>query len=182
MKRTLPVIGQKLIYQGRVVRLEELQLRAPDGKPIKRELIRHYGSAVIVPMLDKNHFVLVYQYRVACHGYMLEFPAGTKERNESPLACAKREIVEEINYKAGKWTKLGKFYPAPGVSTELMHMYLATDLAPKIGKMDDDEWLETRVVSRKELRQQIDRGQIVDAKTVIGFFLLLEYEKTHGPR
>lgn len=177
MKKTLPTVGQKLIYQGRVVRLEELKLRAPDGTYIKRELIRHYGSAVIVPLLDRDHFVLVYQYRVASNSYMLEFPAGTKERNESPLACAKREIVEEINYSAGKWVKLGKFYPAPGVSTELMHMYLATDLKPETGKMDDDEWLETRVLTRRELRRQIDQGKIVDAKTVIGFLLLLEHEK-----
>jgi len=178
MKKTLPIISQKLIYEGLVVRLEKIKLRAPDGSRITRELIRHHGSAVIVPLLDRDHFVLVYQYRVACNGYMLEFPAGTKERNESPLACAKREIVEEINYRANKWVKLGKFYPAPGVSTELMHMYLATNLKPQAGQMDDDEWLETRVLTRRELRHKIDKGEIVDAKTVIGFFLLLEHEKS----
>ncbi len=64
MRKTLPIVAQKLIYQGRVVRLEEIKLKAPDGSHIKRELIRHGGSAVIVPLLDQDHFVLVHQYRV----------------------------------------------------------------------------------------------------------------------
>ena len=134
------------------------------------DVIFHPGASVIVPMLSKNEFVLIRQYRTACAKVIWEFPAGTLEKNESPIHCAKREIIEETGYAAKKWKKLGTFYPAPGISTELMHLFLAAHLVPKRMSLDQDEFIQRKVVSLKTLQKMIADGTIVDAKTIVGFF------------
>lgn len=177
MKTNIRELERKSIYQGRVFRLESVRLQGPNKREFEHQVIRHPGAAVIVPQLDQDLFVLVRQFRSPIKKVLWEFPAGTLESNESPLACAKREIAEETGYEAKRWKKLARFYPEPGISTELMHLYLACDLKPAPRELDMDEFLERKVLSFQRLREMILNGTIEDAKTMLGFFYLCEYLK-----
>ena len=158
------------IYRARIFELKEVTMRAPDGHCFRHDVVFHPGAAVIVPVLKGNRFVLIKQYRTAVGHVIWEFPAGTLEAGEAPLACAKREIVEETGFHARKWQKLVSFYPAPGISTEFMHIFLASDLIPKQIELDKDEFIETEIVPFRRLQKMILDGTIVDAKTMLGFF------------
>ena len=171
------ILSKQLIHRGRVFKLKKVNLCAPDGRRFQHDVIYHPGAAVIVPVLKTGEFVLVRQYRTATNKMLLEFPAGTLEEGEAPLECAKREIVEEINYEAKQWKKLVTFYPAPGISSELMHVFLASDLRSKHGIVDKDEFLKPRIVTYQGLRKMILTGKILDAKTIIGFFYYGCYRK-----
>jgi ADP-ribose pyrophosphatase len=166
----LQILKRTPVYQGRVFKLEQVQLLGPNGKKFQHDVICHGGAAVIVPVLKNKFFLMVEQFRTAINGPLLEFPAGTLEKGEPPLSCAKREIVEEAGYEAKRWKKLVSFYPAPGISTELMHIFLATDLHPKQGVPDSDEFLKLKIVPIKELERSIRLGKIKDGKTIVGFY------------
>ena len=158
-----------LIHRTRLFDLRAVRMRAPDGRRFRHQIICHPGAAVIVPVLPGNRFVLVRQFRTAVGQKIWEFPAGTLEKKETPLACAKREIIEEIGYRAKTWKKLVSFYPAPGISTELMHVFVATDLVPDKMVLDEDEFIEKRIVSFSRLQKMVFNGTMVDAKTMLSF-------------
>ncbi len=160
----------KPIHRGRIFTLKSVHMRAFNGRKFRHDIMFHPGAAVVVPVLKGERFVLVKQFRTALRKAIYEFPAGTLEPNEAPLACAKRELAEETGFGAKKWKKLGSFYPAPGVSTEFMRLYLAAGLEPKPGLTDTDEFLEPRVIPFRRLQRMIRDGTIKDAKTIIGFF------------
>src|SRR3989338_3699790 len=122
-KNKFKILTRRKIYQGRIFTLNSVVLRTPDKRLIHHDVVYHPGAAVIVPVLKTGELVLVRQYRTPVDSVLLEFPAGTLEKAEPPLACAKREIVEEIGYEAKKWMKLAAFYPAPGISSEVMHLF-----------------------------------------------------------
>ncbi len=183
-KRTLKPgfkkIASNLIYRARIFELKAVTMSAPDGHRFRHEVIFHPGAAVIVPILKGERFVLIKQYRAATNRVIWEFPAGTLEHREAPLACAKREIVEETGFQARKWRKLVSFYPAPGISTEFMHIFLASDLIQKKTELDKDEFIETEIVSFKRLQKMMLDGTIVDAKTMIGFFYYCQKYRRNG--
>lgn len=158
------------IHRSRIFTLRSVLMRAFNGRQFCHDIMFHPGAAVIVPVLSDGRFVLVKQFRTAVKKAIYEFPAGTLEAGEAPLECAKRELIEETGFFAKKWHKLGSFYPAPGVSTEQMHLYLAGGLSPKNGLSDTDEFLEPKIMSFNRLQKMIQNGTIMDAKTIIGFF------------
>ena len=164
------LVESKTIYRGRIVRLvkDRFILNAAKNKLVTREILRHPGAAVIVPYADKKNLLLIRQFRYAAQGDLWEIPAGTLEKGEAPLVCAKRELEEETGFKARRWTLLGRFLPAPGISDEMMTLYRAEDLRPGRKNLDHDEWIESQVVSVKKARQMIRRGLIRDAKTIAG--------------
>ncbi len=170
MKNDFKRLGTKLIYKARLFDLKKVRTRRVNGHEFVHDVIFHPGAAVIVPMLSKKEFVLIRQYRTACEQVIWEFPAGTLEKGESPINCAKREIIEETGYAAKTWKKLGTFYPAPGISTELIHLFLAMDLVSKKMDLDQDEFIQKKIVSGQDLKKMISSGTILDAKTIIGFF------------
>ncbi|MBI4395055.1 MAG: NUDIX hydrolase [Candidatus Omnitrophica bacterium] len=180
-RKSFVQISAKQIYQARLFKLIAVKMRAPDGHQFQHEIIFHPGAAVIIPLLGKDQFVLVRQYRTAVRKVIWEFPAGTLEQGEAPLACAKREIIEETGFKAKRWKKIGSFYPAPGISTEFMHIFLATQLAPADMSLDCDEFIERRIVSFQRLQNMILSGKIIDGKTIIGFFYYVQKHRSkHG--
>jgi len=121
--------------------------------------------------------VLVKQYRFAASGRILEFPAGTVEPNEDPATTIRREIEEETGYRARQWQSLGKFILAPGYSDEIIYAFLATDLEKLEGpqNLDEDEDLETVLMSPEELDRAILNGQPIDSKSISSFFLAKPY-------
>ena len=148
-------------------------VRWPNGKRLSRDLILHDGISVVLPLLDSNHVILIRQYRYGAGKILWEIPAGTIDDGESPLACAKREIEEEIGYRARRWKKLTSCFASPGFSTELIHCFLASDLVKSAPRLEDDEILETKIVSMNRLQSMIRRRQIRDAKSLVPLLYFL---------
>ncbi|HZU26651.1 MAG TPA: NUDIX hydrolase [Bryobacteraceae bacterium] len=141
----------------------------PDGFEIKRYIVQHPGSAVMLAADEKNRILLVRQYRLPARASLWELPAGKVDDGETPLAAAKRELREETGYRARKWRKLISFYPSPGYVAEKMTIYEATALTAGPPKNMDDERIEIRWFSVSELEHSISTGMIVDGKTMIGY-------------
>lgn len=169
-KKPYRLVDSKEIYRGHVVRLvkDRFILRRDPGKLVTRELVDHPGAVVIVPYLSKDRLLLIRQFRYAARGDLWEIPAGTLEKGEATLACAKRELEEETGFRAKKWTLLTRFFPAPGISNELMTLYRAEGLTPGKKDLDHDEWIEHEAVSVRRARRMIREGRIRDGKTIAG--------------
>lgn len=144
--------------------------RLPNGRTINLELVDHPGAVLIVPFITRDRVILLRQFRPVISAYIFELPAGTLEKDESPLACARREVIEETGYAADKLTRLGVIYPVPGYSTEKITMYKAEGLQAR-GELacEPDEVIETIVVTRKAVRELFRAGKIIDAKTICAF-------------
>ena len=162
------IIRTESIYEGRVVRLALLDVQLPDGKLAKRELVRHPGAVAIVALDAAQHILLVRQFRIAAGQVLLEIPAGTLEPNESPLACAERELQEETGFHPGTIEPIGGIYVAPGYTTEFIHLYYATDLTASRLDGDADEFIEVERVPLTEALAMIERGDIIDGKSIAG--------------
>lgn len=173
------LLKQRLVYQGRKFNFEVSSLRLPNKSEGEWECIRHPGGALAVPVTPEGKLVLVRQYRFAMQGRLLEFPAGTVEHHEDPQETIQREIEEETGYRAHKWQKLGEFPVAPGYSDELIYAFLAQDLEKlkTPPSQDDDEDMETVLMTPQELEQAILAGEPVDAKSISSFFLARPFLK-----
>lgn len=140
----------------------------PNGKVRETEYIRHRGSAVIIPLIDENTIILEKQFRPIIGKWVYELPAGTIEEGEPPEITAKRELIEETGYDAETLIHLIDFYPSPGVSTELMHLFLAKGLKFVGSKPEEYEVIEIEKKSLDEALEMIKNHEIEDAKTIIG--------------
>jgi ADP-ribose pyrophosphatase len=159
-------------YKSDIFRVTEDHAKEPKGGfEIKRAIVQHGGSAVMLAVDDKKRILLVRQYRLPARDYLWELPAGRLDKGEKPLQAAKRELKEETGYTASKWSKLVSFFPSPGYVSEKMHVFAAEKLTKGKATPMEDERIETKWVTRKALSKLIDGGKIVDAKTLIGFFL-----------
>jgi len=164
------ILHSEEIYSGRVVRLSVATVRLPNGKEAIRELIQHPGAVAIVALDEAQNVLLVRQFRLAAGRVMMEIPAGTLDPEETPLICAERELQEETGYRPGKLESLGGIYVAPGYTTEFIHLFLASDLSESRLDMDDDEFIEASRVPLTEALAMIERGEIIDGKSITGLF------------
>ena len=171
------LLKQRLFFQGRKFSFEVNRLRLPNGVEGDWECIRHPGGALAVPITPDGKLVLVRQYRFAACGRLLEFPAGTVETHEDPEATIRRELEEETGYRAHSWQRLGKFFLAPGYSDEVIYAFLAKDLEELSDRpaLDEDEDIETLLMTPDELEKAIQAGEPVDAKTISSFVLARPY-------
>ena len=173
INREFKVLSRKTIFRSRVIKLELLWIKTPGGKRLERSIVRSRGVAVIIPRISRKRFILVRQLRVAVGRRIWEFPAGTLEKGESHLRCADRELQEETGWRAARIKKLFEYYPTPGISDEKMHFFLADGLRKGTQhRPDDDEDLEVRELSAAQIQLMIRRGEIIDGKTILGFFFL----------
>ena len=138
-----------------------------------REVIRHPGSVVIVPVLDADRVCLIKNFRVAVDQPLIELPAGTLEPPESPLACATRELIEETGYRAEAFTEVTAFFAAPGILDERMHLFIARNLTEGDPQREPEEEIENLIVTFDEAVELMRAGQIQDAKTMVGLLWLL---------
>ena len=164
------IISTETIYKGKVFDLYQAKIREGEIE-YKREIVKHHGSAVIIPVFADKTVALVRQYRHAAEEYLLEIPAGTLEKGESPEVGARRELEEEIGFTTEKIEKLTEFYVSPGFLTEKMFVFLATDLAETAQNLDEDEVISIERFSFPELFRKIRNGEIEDAKTIVGVIL-----------
>jgi ADP-ribose pyrophosphatase len=147
----------------------------PDGFEIKRAIVQHPGSAVVMPVDERNRVLLVRQYRLPAAKYLWELPAGRVDKGETPLQAARRELAEETGYRARKFKKIAEFYPSPGFLAEKMTIYLAKDLTAGEQTPMEDERIQTAWYSAREIDRLIETGRILDAKTQIGFLKWKRY-------
>ncbi len=167
-------MDQQVVFRGMRFDVVELQVQTPDGKQHKRQLVRHPGAVTIVPLVDDDRVCLLRNYRAAAGEYLWELPAGTCEPGESPLQTAQRELAEETGYQAGRLQRLCGFYTSPGIMTEWMEVFVATQLVPGTARPEAGEMLHTRILTWSEVWELVARGEIRDAKTLCA---LLFYER-----
>ena len=161
-------LSSRRIYDGRVIKLDVLDIELSNGQKSMREIVRHPGAVAIVALDDQRNVLMVRQWRMAAERVMLEIPAGTLNSGEEPLACADRELQEETGQKAGKLEPLGAFFVAPGYTTEKIHLFLATGLTESRLPMDDDEFIELEHIPLEEAVRRVTSGEIEDGKTITG--------------
>jgi ADP-ribose pyrophosphatase len=164
----MKIVSSKEVYACGLFRVTEDEATDNDWK-IHRCVVRHNGSAVMMPVDAKNRVLLVRQYRLPADKYLWELPAGRIDEGETALQAAKRELIEETGLRAKKWKKLAFFYPSPGYVEESMTIYLATELTQGAAQPMEDERIEAKWFTRKELQELIRTNKITDAKTMIGF-------------
>lgn len=139
---------------------------------VKLEYIEHPGAVLIIPVLNNGDIIMIKQFRPVVNSYIWELPAGTLEKNESPVNCAKRELIEEVGYKTNKIKKLGSIYPCPGYSNEKILIYKATALVKTNRNVMEDEIIEEHVLKISEIKKLISNGKIVDSKTLAALLML----------
>src|SRR4051812_49286304 len=166
----MKIISSKEVLKNKLFTVVDETAHDSSGFEIKRFIVRHPGSAVMMPVDGKDRILLVRQFRLPAQKDMWELPAGRLDPGESALVAAKRELREETGYKAKTWTKLAAFFASPGYVDERMTVYLAENLRKGEQEPMDDERIEIRWFNKKELRDMIHSGQIMDAKTIVGFY------------
>jgi ADP-ribose pyrophosphatase len=168
-------IHSQAIYRGRAFSVRKDQVKLPNGAETTLDIVDHSNAVVILPIDERKNVWFVRQYRHAAGIDMLELPAGGLEPGEIPEICAQRETREEIGMAAGRLQRIGKFYLAPGYSSELIHVFLATDLSPAPLEGDLDEFLSVERIPLRLVSEMIRRGEIIDAKTLAVFQLAGSY-------
>jgi ADP-ribose pyrophosphatase len=182
------VVGSRTVHTGHYLDVRVDDIVTPDGRRSSRDIVGHPGAVAIVALDPEDRVLLVRQFRLAAGRTLLEIPAGTLDRAadgslEDPDLAARRELEEETGFRAGTWQLLGAFWTAPGFATELMHLYLATDLeAAADGRLgpDEDERLELEHVPWREAVAMAERGEIADAKSLVGLLRLARIQEPRG--
>jgi ADP-ribose pyrophosphatase len=164
------LLDSRRVFEGRVFTVTADTVCEGD-KTYVREVVRHPGSAVIVPAFADDTVALVRQYRHPAGRYLLEVPAGSLDEGETPEEAAARELEEELGFRAGTLEHLSEFYVSPGFCEEKMWLYLATELTETAQRLDDDEIVEVVRLPLSKALQMIASGEIEDAKTIIGLLL-----------
>jgi ADP-ribose pyrophosphatase len=176
------VLSSETVFEGPLFRVTRDKLIEPGGKEAMRDVVRHNGSAVVLAIDNSKNkkdpwIVMERQYRHAAGRFMWEVPAGKLEPGEDPLEGAKRELEEETGYRAKKWSELVEYYASPGFLGESMKVFLAEGLVPGDSRPEEDELIEMRLVKLSELLKTIEKGGIIDGKTLSSVLL---YARTLG--
>ena len=166
----IPPLRRTTLARGAKFDFVEAAFDGPGGVEIRRQYIRHPGAVVILPLLNTPRGLLVVfvrNRRVALGRFILELPAGTRDRpGERPDETAARELLEETGYMAATWTPLARFYTGPGLTDEDMHAFLATELSHVGQRLEADEQMSVRAIPVPEALALIDRGELVDGKSI----------------
>jgi ADP-ribose pyrophosphatase len=168
-------------WEGKRIRVRVDEVERADGHRAMREIVEHPGAVAILAW-DGERLAMVSQWRHATGRALLEIPAGTLEPGEPAAETARRELAEEVGLAAASWEEGPRFYTSPGFCTELMHLYLATDLTEASAAADADEQLEPSWMTLAEALAAADDGRIVDAKTIAGVSWLARRAPLSAPR
>ncbi len=164
-------IHSEKIFSGRAFSIRKDQVELPNGEQTSLEVVEHVGAVALVPYDEQRRIWFVRQYRYPAGEDLLELPAGTLGKSEAPESCAHREIREETGMAAGKLWEIGSFYMAPGYSTELLHIFMATDLHPSPLPQDQDEFLQVVQIPIEQVYAMAKAREIHDGKTLAALLL-----------
>jgi ADP-ribose pyrophosphatase len=174
-------IKEKQVYQCRIFSVYEGEFQLPDGRISRQTRVDHRPCVTIIPVDDQGRIMLIRQFRYAVKQDLLEIPAGSMDKGEeSPEACAQRELAEETGYGATNWVQLFEGYLLPGYCNEYMYFFLATGLYHAPLPPDDDECIEVLTVSPEQAMEMIRKGEIIDGKTALSIYLVREYLAGHS--
>lgn len=175
--KSMKIISSKELLRNKLFTVVDEVATDPSGFQIHRSIVRHPGSAVMMAVDERERILLVKQFRLPAERDMWELPAGRIDPGETPLQAAKRELREETGYSAKKWTKLALFWASPGYVDEKMNLFLATDLTEGTPENMDDERIEIRWFTKKEMQESVRAGNILDGKTLVGYFMWLDQKR-----
>lgn len=163
------------VFTGRVIEVNIERVELPNGTTADLEIIRHPGGAAIVALDDQNRICLLRQFRHAAAGWVWELPAGKIDNREPPLETARRELEEEAGMAAGSWQTLGDYLSSPGVFTEVVHLFLATQLTPLQQRPEEHEVFEVHWLPFRDALRMARCGELRDGKSLVGVFRAAEH-------
>ena len=169
--------GDQLLHHGSRADFIFRPIPTTSGKTILREVCLHPGAVIILAVAPDGRIVMIRNRRHTVQETLLELPAGTLERDaagqtEDPAGCAARELTEETGFVAGNIAPFGWFYTSPGILTEKMYAFVATDIRPGPQKLEDTEQIQVELLASQEILEHIQENRIVDAKSIA---ILLKY-------
>ena len=176
-KRRAEILNREVLYEGKVFRLQRDTVIEPGGVRVERDTVVHPGSVVVLPIFNDGRILLIRQYRHSVGEFLWELVAGRKEPNESPLAAARRELVEETGYTAKRLRKLMRVVPTPGFVNEWMWIFAAEGLREGTAQPEEDEKITPRMFTWKEAEKMIERGRLRDAKSICGILYYMRFLK-----
>jgi 8-oxo-dGTP pyrophosphatase MutT (NUDIX family) len=158
------------VFSGRIIEVNIERVELPNGATASLEIIRHPGGAAVLALDADNRACLLRQFRHAAGGWVWELPAGKIDNREPPLDTARRELEEEAGMKAGSWESLGDYLSSPGVFTEVVHLYLATQLTALAQQPEEHEVFEVHWLPFAEVLEMARSGELRDGKSLVAVF------------
>jgi ADP-ribose pyrophosphatase len=174
-------VASEELLQGRFLRVQRDTVALPDGRHATREYVRHPGAVMVVPLLADGRLVMERQWRHPLQRVLLEFPAGKIDAGEAPLVCGQRELLEETGYAAREWAHAGWMHNACAYSDEGIDVWFARGLIAGAARLDEGEFVETVLVAEAELDALAGRGELTDAKTLVGLLWLQRWRAGAWP-
>ncbi len=169
--------ASKILFRAKRFDVEEVYESLPDGTVLSRQIARHPGAVVVLPLVDDDHVCLIHTFRVAIQSWHLELPAGTLDKGLPPLDMAHIELKEETGYTAGRMIRIHEFVMSPGILDERMHFFVARDLKLGEAEREQGEQISNRVLSWSQIDQLIRDRQIIDAKTLVALLWYMRYRE-----
>lgn len=160
----------KTVYSGKVIEVSIERVRLPNDSVAELEIVRHPGGAAVVALDEEGRVCLLRQFRHAADGWLWELPAGKIDRGEPPLATAQRELAEEAGVSAAQWRSLGDYFSSPGVFTEVVHLFLATQLSTLAAQPETHEVFEVHWLALDAVVAMANSGKLRDGKSLVGIF------------
>jgi ADP-ribose pyrophosphatase len=174
-KRKERLLKRTVIYEGPIFGLRRDELIEPGGLRTTREVITHPGSVVVLPVLADGRIVMIQQYRHAARQYMWELVAGRMDGGESPKKGGARELLEETGYRAKHWKVFLEVFPTPGFLEEKLYIMLARGLTAGVAQPEADEKIISRAYRVNEVKQMMQNGKLIDAKSIAGILYYLTF-------
>jgi len=165
------VLSHREVYSGKIVRLHVDAIRQESGECTIREVVLHPGGVAAVPVLDDGRIVLIRQFRYPLGKYIWEIPAGKLDSGQTPRDTIARELEEEIGYTAGTLTEMCSFYASPGFCDEVIHLFIARNMAPCARRPETGEHITPEARTLDECLRMIAGGEIMDGKSILGILL-----------
>jgi ADP-ribose pyrophosphatase len=163
-------VTRRVIHEGRIGTWVSEEVDLPNGHRVTLELLHLPGAVAVVPFVDDGRVILLHQYRHPAGGYIWEVPAGKLEPGEAPEACAARELEEETGWRPGRLERTGEILTTPGFTDERIHLFVARELERGTSAHEPGEVIETRELPFAEALAMVDRGELIDAKSIAALF------------